>query len=279
MSAVAGEWSAATVDQSEAEAGTATTRRAWTAERVRQAVAAGITASGSAIVSAINSALGGTTWQGGGSLEVENWAALQALTGVPDGRVYTVLAPVCTGGIPGTQWVRHGLIWRPAGRQTIYHTAVPVDGVSGGATTEQLLRSVTVPPLVLSGAPTISIRSKFAFSAADTNARTIRLRAGTAGTSADVQITGYSLANTQRQTVIPGVYVPISNTTIAPMAPSTQSANTPEVQTNSTGTYESTIFTLPDMSANSIVLSASVQQGASPTSTAACLFFQIVLGA
>lgn len=34
------EWSAATVDQAEAEAGTATTRRAWTAQRVRQAIAA-----------------------------------------------------------------------------------------------------------------------------------------------------------------------------------------------------------------------------------------------
>ena len=32
------EWTAGTVDQAEAEAGTATTRRAWTAQRVRQAV-------------------------------------------------------------------------------------------------------------------------------------------------------------------------------------------------------------------------------------------------
>lgn len=34
------EWTAATVDQAEAEAGTATTRRAWTAQRVLQAIAA-----------------------------------------------------------------------------------------------------------------------------------------------------------------------------------------------------------------------------------------------
>lgn len=34
------EWSAATVTQAEAEAGTASTRRAWTAQRVRQAIAA-----------------------------------------------------------------------------------------------------------------------------------------------------------------------------------------------------------------------------------------------
>ena len=34
------EWTAATVEQAEAEAGTATTRRAWTAQRVFQAIAA-----------------------------------------------------------------------------------------------------------------------------------------------------------------------------------------------------------------------------------------------
>jgi hypothetical protein len=42
------EWSAATVEQAEAEAGIATTRRAWTAQRVRQAVAAWWAATASA---------------------------------------------------------------------------------------------------------------------------------------------------------------------------------------------------------------------------------------
>ena len=50
------EWSAATVDQVEAEAGTATTRRAWTAQRVRQAAAA--------------------WWLATGSVFGRNWAAL-----------------------------------------------------------------------------------------------------------------------------------------------------------------------------------------------------------
>lgn len=39
-SPIATEWTAETVSQSEAEAGTATDRRAWTAQRVRQAIAA-----------------------------------------------------------------------------------------------------------------------------------------------------------------------------------------------------------------------------------------------
>lgn len=54
------EWSAATVDQAEAEAGTATTRRAWTAQRVRQAIAAwwtgASTAAGRALVTAVDAA-------------------------------------------------------------------------------------------------------------------------------------------------------------------------------------------------------------------------------
>jgi hypothetical protein len=54
------EWTAATIEQAEAEAGTATTRRAFTAQRVRQAIAAwwtGVsTAAGRAMVEALDAA-------------------------------------------------------------------------------------------------------------------------------------------------------------------------------------------------------------------------------
>ncbi len=54
------EWTAATIEQAEAEAGTATTRRAFTAQRVRQAIAAwwtgASTAAGRAMVEALSSA-------------------------------------------------------------------------------------------------------------------------------------------------------------------------------------------------------------------------------
>lgn len=59
------EWSAATVEQAEAEAGTATTRRAWTAERVRQAIAAWWTGTRTA-----PGAIGGTTPSTGRFTEV-----------------------------------------------------------------------------------------------------------------------------------------------------------------------------------------------------------------
>ena len=56
------EWTAGTVSQAEAEAGTATTRRAWTAQRVRQAIASwwltASTAFGRSIVTAANAAAG-----------------------------------------------------------------------------------------------------------------------------------------------------------------------------------------------------------------------------
>jgi hypothetical protein len=54
------EWTAATIEQAEAETGTATTRRAFTAQRVRQAIAAwwtsASTAAGRAMVEALNAA-------------------------------------------------------------------------------------------------------------------------------------------------------------------------------------------------------------------------------
>lgn len=48
------EWSASTVSQTEAEAGTATTRRAWTAQRVRQAIAAWWESAKSALTGPVN---------------------------------------------------------------------------------------------------------------------------------------------------------------------------------------------------------------------------------
>jgi hypothetical protein len=48
------EWTATTVDQVEAEAGVATTRRAWTAERVRQAIVAVGTTVGKSLLNLTN---------------------------------------------------------------------------------------------------------------------------------------------------------------------------------------------------------------------------------
>jgi hypothetical protein len=72
------EWAAETVEQAEAEAGTATTRRAWTAQRVRQAIAAwwsGITSNPVALSSNSTSPTLTITQTGTGSALVVNDAA------------------------------------------------------------------------------------------------------------------------------------------------------------------------------------------------------------
>jgi len=60
------EWTAATVDQTEAEDGTATTRRAWTAQRVRQAISAWWAASAGSLLKTIN----GNSLLGSGDLTI-----------------------------------------------------------------------------------------------------------------------------------------------------------------------------------------------------------------
>lgn len=98
------EWTAATVTQTEAEAGTATTRRAWTAERVRQAIAAwwtGIsTAAGRALVTAADASAQRTAL-GLGTLATANAATPPALgTGTPAAGTFTVLTATTELTVP-----------------------------------------------------------------------------------------------------------------------------------------------------------------------------------
>jgi hypothetical protein len=78
------EWSAATIDQAEAEAGTAATRRAWTAQRVRQAVAAWWAATSSVFGrnwATLANAAAGRTELGLGTLATANAVSPPALGG------------------------------------------------------------------------------------------------------------------------------------------------------------------------------------------------------
>jgi hypothetical protein len=93
------EWSAATVEQAEAETGTSTVRRAWTAQRVRQAVAAWwaatASAAGQALVTAADAAaqrlllgLGATDSVVFADLTVSGIATLEHIHGALAGEVY-----------------------------------------------------------------------------------------------------------------------------------------------------------------------------------------------
>jgi hypothetical protein len=93
------EWIAATVEQAEAEAGTSTTRRAWTAQRVRQAAAAWwaatATAAGQALATAADAAaqrlllgLSATDSPSFAGLTVTGTATLSHIHGALAGEVY-----------------------------------------------------------------------------------------------------------------------------------------------------------------------------------------------
>ncbi|WP_425056624.1 hypothetical protein, partial [Pseudomonas abyssi] len=81
------EWTATTIDQPEAEAGTATTRRAWTAQRVRQATVAwwnSITSAfGRAFVASADAAAGRTALDLG-TFATANYAAAPFVNVMPD---------------------------------------------------------------------------------------------------------------------------------------------------------------------------------------------------
>ncbi len=102
------EWAADTVSQPEAEAGTATTRRAWTAQRVRQAIVAwwnGVSSAwGRGFVASANASAGRT------ALGLGNAATRTALG--TTGALYSrdsILGPVSqSGGIPTGAIIERG---------------------------------------------------------------------------------------------------------------------------------------------------------------------------
>jgi hypothetical protein len=292
-----------TVTQAEAEAGTSTLRRVWTAERVRQAIAAWWTAltvgpskitmstarllgrssagTGPAEEIAIGSGLslsGGTLTAtgggGGGSYEVATFADLPDATTVTVGRTYTVLGPVCTGGVPGTHWASDGVRWRPAGTQVLAYLTATVDGVSGGTTAEQFLFSPLFDAGVLRGCRTIRCQSRNITSANDTNSRALRWRVGATGTSSDFIFSSLSGTATQRQVSVPGQFVPASDTTARFAAGFNATPQTPDL-TIANAAANPADFTVGDMTGQ-IYISATTQQGASPVATVSIPWAQII---
>jgi hypothetical protein len=103
------------------------------------------------------------TPSGGGSYEVATFADLPSASSVTVGRVYTVLAAVCTGGIPGTLWKSDGTLWIPACRQVLYSPNAYVYGDSGGPTTQETLRSTIFATGVLAGCQHVYMAMATAF--------------------------------------------------------------------------------------------------------------------
>jgi hypothetical protein len=198
--------------------------------------------------------------------EVATFADLPAAGSVVVGRTYTVLGAICTGGATGTRWQSSGTIWRPAGGQVLWHTQVPVDGVSGGTTSEQILASPLFPAGVFAGVRLLRLRSRWTSSGADAAARTMRWRIGSAGTTSDDAVQTWSAAAATARVIL------FASDQSVPSATGLQSSMFPTVYAaidSNFGTSGSppAPTTVPNMGSTALYASVSVQQGASPTAT------------
>ena len=203
---------------------------------------------------------------GGGSYEVATFADLPGATTVTAGRTYTVLGALCAGGVLGTRWASDGAVWLPAGRQMIYHSRTQVDGVSGGSTAEQILASVLLPAGLLVGVREFGVRSRWVFSGTDPANKNPRIRIGTTGTASDTVVYSNNFAGAVRAGVLPRVLMVLDNTTLQSYeAGITAVSVSPDAQTTQNGAPAT--LTVPSLT-NALYISLSVQQGASPVSTA-----------
>lgn len=212
------------------------------------------------------------------SYEVATFADLPAANSVTVGRRYTVLAAVITGGSAGTVWASDGTVWRPAGGQLLYLSTTQIDGASGGITSEQLMHAPLLPAAILSGVRELRVRSGWIYSATDTNARTLRMRLGSAGTTSDTEIARQSAGaggNTIRKGGASFSFLPSSSTTLKVriQSPLTGTWVAPDTPSGSTSAYvgDTTVSSL----AGALYLSTTIQQGASPTSTASLVSISI----
>ena len=213
---------------------------------------------------------------GGGALEVANWAALLALSGIPDGRVYTVMAPLITGGAPGTMWKRDSASlsgWRPAGRQVIYMSRTEVVGTT--TTNEQIQRTIEIPGGVLTGCLMIVPTARTSWSAADGATRSSRWRLGSLGTLADAVIGVFqTVPSTSRQSLHSQAYV-ADSTTLLSQWQMLSIQNTSWVgQVNGTNALTFDTYTVDSM-ASTIYLSATQQQAGTPTAVPTLEFFAL----
>ena len=210
---------------------------------------------------------------GGATYEVADWSALMlmSLNGAPTGRIYTVMAPICENGIPGTQWRFDGAVFRPAFGQVVYRDDTQLDGITGGTTAWQFLLQTRFAAGSLRFCSRVRVRGKWQFSGTDPANRTMRMFLGSAGTQADPVFAGASVTGAQRVVSASASFYASSNTGIqGPLSGFTSSA-TQDYPAGANAvafsTAANTELTVPDMMANELYLSIGILQGASPTST------------
>ena len=203
--------------------------------------------------------------------EVATFADLPDAGSVTVGRVYTVLTPLCAGGIPGTQWRSNGAVWRPACAQVVYRNDIQIDGVTGGINAWQFLAQPQFAAGVLRYCSSVRVRTKWLFSGTETNSRTMRMFLGVNGTISDTAFTGGSGAANVRVLSASASFFATSDGTIqGPLSPLTGASSQDYmagVNALTTSTAATAELTVPNMSTNELILSVGILQGASPTAT------------
>lgn len=129
--------------------------------------------------------------------QVASFAALLAIASPQAGWRAVVAAPVIAGGPGYTRWVHDGAVWRLDGPQDLLVDTTPtVPG--GGGTAEQVLRSIALPAGLLASLRYMRVAMVMAKSGS-TETGAVRLRLGSAGTTADVSVGQANYAATNRQ--------------------------------------------------------------------------------
>lgn len=197
--------------------------------------------------------------------EVNTWGDLTAMASPVVGRVYTVLQPIVTGGAYGTRWAWDGTFFRPAAHQVLWNLITQVDGISGGSVAEQVFSALTLPAGLLRGVRLLQLRSRFIWSAADTNGRNLAWKLGTTGTASDVNLSTAFPGNTSRQYRYPTAVVPVSATTVRHASGDGGVGISLDIGANSTvaPTADATVGNM----AGVMYLQLTGTQGVSPTST------------
>lgn len=129
---------------------------------------------------------------------VAGFDALLAISSPTAGMRFRVAAPVIPGGIPYTQWIHDGSLWRLDGMQDLLADFTPAVGVTG--TAEQFLKSWLLPAGLLASLRYVSIYAVFIKSGTIDAVTLCRLRVGSTGSASDTVVgasSGFTAANRQ----------------------------------------------------------------------------------
>lgn len=206
------------------------------------------------------------------SEDVADWTALQAIASRQAACAGPRLRQL-PGGVPGLRWRHDGTLWRLDGSQDILIDLTPSAGAL--STSEQVVKQwAAIPANFLRSLRYIRVQVLWSKSGTTDAATNVRLRLGTAGTTADALLgLSSALIASNRSSATEAQLFAASATQMRAIARSSLASGTLAGFTGggSTDVYPGNI-TVPDMSSNALTLSATMQMaGTTDTPTVAHL--------